>query len=71
MSDTPQVLLDHHLKKLKLPTFLIEYDKLARQCAAGNEAHVQYLLRLSELCALPDGFEQMLDWASGVSGSSG
>ena len=34
MSDTPQLLLSHHLKALKLPTFLREYDKLARQCAA-------------------------------------
>ena len=25
--DTPQVLLDHHLKTLRLPTFLREYDK--------------------------------------------
>jgi DNA replication protein DnaC len=49
MTDTPQVLLTHHLKKLRLPTFLSEYDKLARQCAAGNQTHVQYLLRLSEL----------------------
>jgi len=49
MTDTPQVLLTHHLKKLRLPTFLTEYDKLARQCAANNETHVQYLLRLSEL----------------------
>jgi hypothetical protein len=30
MSDTPQVLLAHHLKALRLPTFLREYDKLAR-----------------------------------------
>ena len=30
MTDTPQVLLVHHLKTLKLPTFLREYDKLAR-----------------------------------------
>ena len=29
MSDTPQLLLAHHLKALKLPTFLREYDKLA------------------------------------------
>ena len=29
MSDTPQVLLAHQLKTLKLPTFLREYDKLA------------------------------------------
>ena len=34
MTDTPQVLFAHHLKTLKLPTFLREYDKLARQCAA-------------------------------------
>jgi DNA replication protein DnaC len=49
MSDTPQVLLGYHLKALRLPTFLAEYDKLARQCAALNQTHVQYLLRLSEL----------------------
>ena len=30
MTDAPQVLLAHHLKALKLPTFLREYDKLAR-----------------------------------------
>ncbi len=30
MTDTPQVLLEHHLKKLKLLTFLREYGKLAR-----------------------------------------
>ena len=28
--DTPQVLLEHHLKALRLPTILREYDKLAR-----------------------------------------
>jgi DNA replication protein DnaC len=49
MTDTPQVLLQHHLKKLRLPTFLGEYAKLARQCAAENKDHIQYLLRLSEL----------------------
>jgi hypothetical protein len=30
MSATPQVLLDHHLKALRLPTFVREYDKVAR-----------------------------------------
>ena len=30
MSDAPQVLLAHHLKALKLPSFLREHDKLAR-----------------------------------------
>jgi DNA replication protein DnaC len=49
MSATPQVLLGHHLKSLKLPTFLREYDKLARQCAAEGVDHVRYLLRLAEL----------------------
>ena len=32
-ADTPQLLLDHHLKELRLPTILREYDKVARQCA--------------------------------------
>jgi len=49
MSDTPQVLLAHHLKTLKLPTFLREYDKVARQSAADGVDHVRYLLRLAEL----------------------
>jgi DNA replication protein DnaC len=49
MSDLPQVLLAHHLKALKLPTFLREHDKLARQCAAQGVDHPTYLLRLAEL----------------------
>lgn len=49
MTDTPQLLLGHHLKALKLPTFLREYDKLARQCAAEGVEHTGYLLRLAEL----------------------
>jgi len=49
MNDTPQVLLQHHLRKLRLPTFNSEYAKLARQCAAEGKDHVQYLLRLCEL----------------------
>ena len=49
MSDTPQLLLAHHLKALRLPTFLREYDKLARQCAAEGVDHVRYLVRLAEL----------------------
>ena len=49
MTDSPQVLLQHHLKKLRLPTFQSEYSKLARQCAAENKDHAQYLLRLCEL----------------------
>jgi DNA replication protein DnaC len=49
VSDTPQLLLAHHLKALKLPTFLREYDKLARQCASEGVDHVRYLQRLAEL----------------------
>jgi DNA replication protein DnaC len=49
MTDTPQLLLAHHLKALKLPTFLREYDKLARQCAAEGLDHIRFLLRLAEL----------------------
>ena len=49
MTDTPQLLLAHHLKALKLPTFLREYDKLARQCAAEGLDHIRFLLRLTEL----------------------
>jgi DNA replication protein DnaC len=49
MSDAPQVLLAHHLKALKLPTFLREHDKVARQCAAEGADHLRYLLRLAEL----------------------
>jgi DNA replication protein DnaC len=49
MSETPQLLLAHHLKALRLPTFLREYDKLARQCAVDGVDHVRYLVRLSEL----------------------
>jgi DNA replication protein DnaC len=49
MNDAPQVLLQHHLRKLKLPTFQAEHAKLARQCAAEGKDHVQYLLRLCEL----------------------
>jgi DNA replication protein DnaC len=49
MTDTPQLLLSHHLKVLKLPTFLREHDKIARQCATEGVEHTGYLLRLAEL----------------------
>lgn len=49
MTDTPQVLLAHHLKALKLPTFLREYDKVARLCATEGLDHARYLLRLAEM----------------------
>jgi DNA replication protein DnaC len=46
---TPQLLLEHHLKALHLPTVLREYDKLARQCAIEKADFPNYLLRLTEL----------------------
>ena len=49
MSDRPTILLQHHLKELRLPTFLREYDRMAQQCAAEGVDHPDYLLRLSEL----------------------
>jgi len=48
-SGAPQVLLAHHLKQLKLPTVLREYDKVARECARDGVDHPRYLLRLIEL----------------------
>jgi DNA replication protein DnaC len=48
-ADTPQVLLEHHLNALRLPTILREYDKVARQCAADSVDYPRYLLRITEL----------------------
>ena len=49
MTEAPRILLDHHLKLLRLPTVLREYGKLARHCAAEGLDHVQFLARLVEL----------------------
>ena len=49
MAEAPRILLEHHLKRLKPPTFPREYEKLARQCAAKGLDHVQFLARLVEL----------------------
>ena len=49
VSDRPTILLEHHLRELRLPTFLREYGKMAAQCAAEGVGHPDYLLRLSEL----------------------
>ena len=45
----PAVLLAHHLKELRLPTCLLEYERLALECAHDGVDHVRYLLRLVEL----------------------
>jgi hypothetical protein len=34
MTSAPELLLAHHLKTLRLPTYLREHDKQARICAA-------------------------------------
>ena len=60
MSERATVLLEHHLKELKLPTFLREYGKVAGQCAAEGVDHPGYLLRLSEL-ELIDRHHRMVD----------
>ena len=49
MTEAPKILLAHHLKTLKLPTFLREYEKVARQCAAEGLDDVQFLTRLVEM----------------------
>ena len=60
VSERSTVLLEHHLKELKLPTFLREYGKVAGQCAAEGVDHPGYLLRLSEL-ELIDRHHRMVD----------
>ena len=49
MSEPPRILLEHRLKMLKLPTFLREYEKVARQSAHEGLDHVRFLARLVEL----------------------
>jgi len=43
------VLLQHHLKALKLPTLLAECQKIASRCAQDNVDHLGFLLQLCEL----------------------
>ena len=45
----PQVLLAHHPRQLKLPTFPREYEKVAAEAARERLDHPRYLLRLAEL----------------------
>ena len=41
MSDRPTILLEHHLKELRLPTFLREYDRMAAGVCRGWEWAIQ------------------------------
>ena len=49
VTNAPEPLLAHHLKMLRLPTFLREHDKQARICAVEGVDQVRYLARLTEL----------------------
>ena len=50
MTDTPQLLLAHHLEGAQAADVLaLVHEKLARQCAAEGLDHVRFLLRLVEL----------------------
>src|SRR5262249_58089479 len=44
----PAVLLEHYLKRLKLPTILREYARLATVCTQDRSDYATYLLRLVE-----------------------
>jgi DNA replication protein DnaC len=47
-AETTPLLLKSNLRQLKLPTMLGEWEKLAREAAAQDEAYEGYLLRLTE-----------------------
>jgi DNA replication protein DnaC len=49
VTQPPQVLLAHHLKSLKLPTFAREYEKVAAESTRDQVDYPRYLLRLCEL----------------------
>lgn len=48
MTTKATVLLEHHLKALKLPTMLREYAPMAASCSKDREDYPGYLLRLTE-----------------------
>jgi hypothetical protein len=45
---TENLLLDTHLKQLRLPTFLQNYAKFAEDAAQANLSYDRYLLSLAE-----------------------
>jgi DNA replication protein DnaC len=48
MSTESTVLLEHHLKQLRLPTVLREYASIAASCTHERADYPTYLLRLTE-----------------------
>jgi hypothetical protein len=59
----PQVLLAPHLRQLKLPTFLREYEKVAAEAAREGLDHVRFL------CASPSSNSSIAKgaWSSAAS----
>ena len=52
MTTTPQlptILLQHHLKALRLPVFLREHAKTANRCAQEKADYATFLLQLAEM----------------------
>jgi DNA replication protein DnaC len=49
MADVTTESLKAHLRQLRLPTMGREFEKLARDAAASNQAFAQFLLRLTEI----------------------
>src|SRR5215218_1914824 len=49
MADVTIELLKAHFRQLRLPTMGREFEKLARDAAAGNQTFVQFLLSLTEM----------------------
>ena len=47
-AQTPQVLLEHYLKRLKLPSMLKGYKSIAELCAQERADYTTFLLRLAE-----------------------
>ncbi len=48
MTASPQILLEHHLKQLRLAAFARDYENVAKQCASEGHDYIRYLFQLSE-----------------------
>jgi DNA replication protein DnaC len=49
MADVTTELLKAHFRQLRLPTMSREFETLARDAAAADQTHAQFLLRLTDL----------------------
>jgi len=47
-AQTPQVLLEHYLKRLKMPSMIREHKSIAQLCSQENADYTVFLLRLAE-----------------------